>query len=136
MGKIKVWVLGLLLFSLLTGCESVHSESSRGEDWDYTVVPTADIPEDFQTEIQEKKVNSFQMTYDDGEYLYIAVGYGEQESGGYSIQVEGLHEKGEDLCLETTLTGPGEDVVVSDKASFPYLVVKTKKTEKNVVFDQ
>lgn len=136
MQKIGFWILGLLFFSFLTGCQSVQTDSTRGKDWDYTVVPTADIPQDFAEEIEQKKVNSFQMTYEDGVYLYIAVGYGEQNSGGYSIQLQGLYEKGEDLCVETTLTGPEDDVVVSDKASFPYIVIKTEKTDKNVVFSQ
>ncbi len=135
MQKIRVWIAGLLLISLVTGCQTVSNDQERGKDWDYTVVPTADIPEDFLNEILQRKINSFQMTYEDGEYLYIAVGYGEQSGGGYSIQMNGLYEQGEQLCIQTTLTGPPEDAIVSDKASFPYLVIKTQKTEKNVVFD-
>lgn len=127
-------ILCVCLFACsLMGC-SEEKESERGKDWDYTVVPTADCPADFLSEINKKKINAFQMTYDDGEYCYLAVGYGEQETNGFSIKVLGLYEKGESLCLETSLVGPEEDQVVSNKKSTPYIVVKTQKTEKKIEF--
>lgn len=128
-------LVGILAGLVACGGPEQKKKSSRGEDLEYTVVPTADIPADFAKEIEEKKINAFQMTYDDGAYLYAAVGYGEQASGGFSIQVLGLYENGENLCLETSLTGPEEDEVVSDKASFPYIVLKMKRTEKEMEFD-
>ena len=128
-------MLVLLLVCGLAGCETVNEGGEKGKEWDYTVVPTADVPADFLKEIDTKKINAFQMSYEEGEYLYIAVGYGEQNSGGFNIQVVGLYEKGEQLCIETSLTGPGEDEVVSDKASYPYIVIKTQKTDKDVVFE-
>ena len=122
----------LLVFSLM-GC-SEEKQSEKGKDWDYTVVPTADCPADFLSEINKKKINAFQMTYDDGAYCYLAVGYGEQEKNGFSIKVLGLYEKGESLCLETSLVGPEEDQSVSNKKSTPYLVVKTQRTDKKIEF--
>lgn len=133
-GMAAVFCLCILTAFVLGGCETVNREGARGSDWDYTVVPTADCPEALKTEIENKKMNAFQMTYDDGEYTYLAVGYGEQEKGGFSIQVLGLYGKGEGLCLETSLNGPGEDEVVSNKPSCPYIVIKTEKTEKEVLF--
>lgn len=127
-------LMALALFCTLTGCETVEEGGERGKDWDYTVVPTADIPQDFLSEIDSKKINAFQMSYQEAEYLYIAVGYGEQESGGFNIKVMGLYEQGNSLCMETSLNGPGEDEIVSDKASYPYIVVKTQKTDKEVKF--
>lgn len=117
----------------LTGCGEV-TEGTRGADWDYTVVPTEDCPKDFLAEIEKKKINAFQMTYDDGAYRYLAVGYGEQEKNGFSIQVQGLYEKGDALCLETSLVGPEEDQIVSNRKSYPYIVIKLQKTEKKVEF--
>lgn len=128
----------LIFFMLCGGLISCgqKEEEKKGAEWDYTVVPTEDCPEDFLAEINKKKINPFQMTYEDGEYKYIAVGYGEQETNGFSIQVQGLYEKGENLCLETSLVGPEEDQIVSNKLSYPYLVIKTNKTDKKVEFLQ
>ena len=117
----------------LTACGR-DQKAKRGKDLDYTVVPTADCPKDFLNEIEKKKINAFQMTYDDGAYRYIAVGYGEQETNGFNIRVQGLYEKGNEICIETSLTGPDEDSIVSHKKSFPFLVIKTQKTEKKVNF--
>ena len=123
-----------MMVFLLAGCGEEKENSSRGKDLDYTVVPTADCPADFLKEIDSKKINPFQMTYDDGAYCYLAVGYGEQDTNGFSIKVLGLYEKGESVCFETSLVGPEEDQVVSRKPSTPYLVVKTKRTDKKVEF--
>ena len=46
-----------------------------------------------------------------------------------------MYEKGETICLETSLNGPEEDEVVSDKPSYPYLVIKIEKTEKQVIYN-
>ncbi len=132
-----VFFVFLVMFVMTSVCLTAcgqQKEEKRGKDWDYTVVPTADCPKDFLTEIEKKKINPFQMTYDDGEYRYLAVGYGEQETNGFSIRVQGLYEKEEALCMETSLAGPEEDQIVSNKKSYPFLVVKTHKTEKKVVF--
>lgn len=123
----------LLIFTV--GCEKQTESAERGNDLDYTVVAVRDCPEDFLKELEEKKINAFQMTYMDGEYLYIALGYGEQPTGGFSIAIRGLYEMGEKLCLETELLGPGKDETVKEKASYPYIIVKTEKTDKEVLFD-
>lgn len=136
MGKRIVVLLLCCMAVCLTGCGADGEKSAeRGKDWDYTVVAVRDCPEDFLKELEEKKVNPFQMTYLDGEYLYIAVGYGEQATGGFSIVVRGLYEMGERLCIETELMGPGKDEVVKERASYPYVIVKTEKTDKEVLFD-
>ena len=126
-------LLFALCLGIFTGCGTAGSGDSaseeRGKDWDYTVVLTEDIPEALKKEIDAKKLNAFQMTYEEGEYLYLAVGYGEQENSGFSIRVSGLYEKGDGLCLETSLCGPGEDEIVSSRISYPTIVIKTEKSD-------
>ncbi len=134
----KSIIMLFFLFCLgvcLTGCQKEKTAAEKGKDWDYTVVAVRDCPEDFLKELEEKKVNAFQMTYMDGEYLYAALGYGEQETGGFSIAVHGLYEVDGKLCLETELKGPGKDEAVKQKASYPFIIIKTEKTDKEVIFD-
>lgn len=133
--KIILMMVVICVIVCVAGCEKEEESKERGKDWDYTVVAVRDCPEDFLKELEEKKVNAFQMTYMDGEYLYIAIGYGEQATGGFSIAVRGLYESGEGLCFETELMGPGKDEVVKEKPSYPFVIVKTEKTEKEVAFD-
>ena len=80
---VVLFSFGMCLFS---GC-GTEKEGKRGKDLDYTVVPTEECPADFLAEINKKKINPFQMTYEDGEYCYLAVGYGEQETNGFSVRV-------------------------------------------------
>lgn len=133
--KIILMMVVICVIVCAAGCEKEEESKERGKDWDYTVVAVRDCPEDFLKELEGKKVNAFQMTYMDGEYLYIAIGYGEQATGGFSIAVRGLYESGEGLCFETELMGPGKDEVVKEKPSYPFVIVKTEKTEKEVAFD-
>ncbi len=131
-----ILMVGVCFFT--TGCQQKQDreKAAKEKEWPYTVVAIRDCPEDFLAELEEKKVNPFQMSYMDGEYLYIARGYGEQATGGYSIAVHGLYERGDaQLCLKTELKGPGKEETVKQKASYPYVIVKTEKTDREVLFE-
>ena len=66
----------------------------------------ARLPEELLKLVAEKKEASFKMTYADSGYLYLCVGYGKQDSGGYSITVDDLYASGEMIYLDTSLIGP------------------------------
>lgn len=84
--------------------------------------------------IEERKAEEFQFIYHSGEDLYIAKGYGRQETSGYSIQAKELYLTKDCLVFDTELTGPGEGQKVQETATYPYVVVKTEYMEKNVIF--
>lgn len=71
-----------------------------------SVVDEARLPEELLKLVTEKKEASFKMTYADSGYLYLCVGYGKQDSGGYSITVDDLYASGEMIYLDTSLIGP------------------------------
>ncbi len=116
------------------GCEKAD-EGKIGEDIDYTVVSEEDIPPELKKSIDKNKINPFELSYTDGEFMYLAAGYGEQDSGGFSIQVVKLCEKGEDILFSTNLLGPDESRIVSLKKTTPYIVVKTEKMDRKVVYE-
>ena len=91
--------------------------------------------EEFLKNLEEKKINPFQMTYRDGTYLYMAVGYGEQKTGGYSILVKKLTETKDKIFLNTELRGPSKEETDLEKPSFPYVVIKIENISKEVVFE-
>ena len=84
--------------------------------------------------IEEKKLNEFRLTYTDDESLYLVTGFGEQETGGYSISVNECYLTETSIVFDTTLIGPSKDETVQQKASYPYIVVKTEKREEPVIF--
>ena len=65
-----------------------------------------DFPDKVKELIEENKESEFQLTYQDGSYLYLLKGYGKQETGGYSIQIEDLSLWDNAIHLQTTLIGP------------------------------
>lgn len=103
---------------------------------DLTITPVSDsgLPQELQTLIKQKTSAPFKMTYTTDENLYIAVGYGPQEGGGYSICVNELYLTGNSVVIATELKGPenGEDKGV--ESSSPYIVVKTELLDLPVVF--
>jgi len=84
--------------------------------------------------ILDKQEQAFRFTSTSGEYLYIAVGYGQQESGGYSISVSDFFLTENSIILDTELIGPSvsEDLVMAP--SYPFIVIKTEKIEQPVMF--
>ena len=100
-------ILWILLLSLcIAGCGIRSMSGQEEQELDYTVVKEENIPDEVRDILQEHKGEKFQMTYQSEDYLYIMVGYGLQNSGGYSIAVEGLTLAGEGICCETRLLGP------------------------------
>ena len=65
--------------------------------------------------------------------MYIAIGYGEQPSGGYSISVNEFYETEESLFIDTTLIGPGKAENVTNTPTRPYIVIKTENIENKKI---
>ena len=121
--------------SLLTGCAIEKTNRTKVRDLEYHVVAEEEIPEELKKQIEEKKAADFKLTYETPEQLYIVRGYGEQATGGYSIQVAELYLSNNAVFFKTTLIGPrkGENVVKSP--SYPFIVLQTERVDKNVVFE-
>lgn len=120
---------------LTAGCSAEKSVQENRTPMEYTVVPGKDIPENFRNTLEEKKYESFTMTYAEGEYLYIAEGYGRMPTGGYSIRLDEVSSSGSEIYIHTTLKGPGAGEAVNKMESYPYIVLKTEYTDKKVVFE-
>ncbi len=134
--KAVLLVVCMLAGLFLCGCgQTSTGQKEEGTECEYTVVAMRDCPEEFLKNLEEKKINPFQMTYQDGTYLYMAVGYGEQKTGGYSILVRKLTETKDKIFLNTELRGPSKEETVLEKPSFPYVVIKIENVAKEVVFE-
>ena len=120
---------------LFAGCSVEQTNRTKISDLDYTIVAEADIPEELQNDIEEKKAADFKMTYKDSEFLYIVRGYGEQETGGYSISIRNLYLTSNAVIFDTELIGPHKGETISKSPSYPYIVVKVELRNENVVFE-
>lgn len=110
----------------ITGCGAEEAASDKLKDLDFTVVGEREQPDALKEIIVEKSKSAFQISYTIGEELYIAIGYGEQPSGGYSITVNAFYETPDSLFIDTTLLGPGSAENVTNTPTTPYIVIKTE----------
>ncbi len=140
--RIGIIGLVLLLGTGLIGCKvTADQEIEKIRDMDFTVLAEEEIPEEVRRMIEERKETEFKLTFQDGSALYICVGYGQQEQGGYSIAVNDLYETENAIYADTNLIGPDADREElyrdpeKESPSFPYLVLKTEYIHKVVVFD-
>ena len=130
--KFSVVILVLSIF-FLTACGMISSERVKLRDLEFTVQSEEAMPQEVLKMVQEKKAEPFKFTFADGENLYICIGYGQQERGGYSIVVDALYLTEDAIYVETTLLGPGDGEKSPKVASYPYIVIKTEALEQTVV---
>ena len=135
MRRRHVLILGCVLLLLcMTGC-ALQTKEKKLRDVEYTVVGAEDVPQELQEEINKIKDEEFQLTYDDGAYLYMAKGYGTRESSGYNISVQQVHLTEHTIVFETQITGPAEGTDAANKETTPYIVIKTERLDGQVIFE-
>ncbi len=121
------------IFCGLCGCSLMSTEEVKLRDLDFTILGEEMVPAELATMIEERKADAFKMTYSDNQNLYICVGYGRQETGGYSITVDELYLTEEAVFVQTTLLGPDVSEKGKKTPSFPYIVIKTEYLDLPVI---
>lgn len=132
-GLVFIICLGLLLS--LPGCSVQKNSIGKVRDLPFHVLGEEDIPEELKAKIAKKKAQPFKITYSDKGYLYIAEGYGEKETNGYSVEVTSCYESDNAIYIHTNLIGPSKEEKVIRKPANPQVVVKLDAIDKNVVFE-
>lgn len=128
-------ILSLVLCTLFfSACTIPGKENEKVRDLEMTVLSSERVPKELMEIIDEKKSQPFELTFQDEDYLYICIGYGEQSTGGYSIAVDELYLSDKSVCVKTTLLGPKESTNNNPLPSAPFIVIRTEKTDKPVTF--
>lgn len=133
-GWMKRVIFVAFLMACMSGCAIEGQEEAKLRDLEFTVVPEEEQPQALLDVIEEKKTSPFQISYTLGEDLFLAIGYGEQQTGGYSICVNSLYETDNHIVADTTLMGPGSEEKVIDSITYPYIVIKMELIDKDVDF--
>lgn len=120
---------------MVSACTMLDEERIKLRDLDFTVLSEDKIPEQLKTIIAERKEAPFRVTYTDNANLYICIGYGAQETGGYSIAVNELYLTEDNICVSTSLLGPELSEKSNKVASYPYIVIKTEYLSQTVIFE-
>ena len=87
-------------------CVTRGQNTQKLRELEFTVLDKYAVPEEFKLLIDENKTEPFKLTYADQGQLYIAEGYGEQPTTGYSVEVTDLYETEDAVCIHTNLLGP------------------------------
>lgn len=135
MRKSIIFVLCLCMAGILCACSVEKMNTEKIRDIEFTVLEEDDIPKEMLETIQTKKADTFKITYADKGCLYIAEGYGERGTTGYSIEVKSCYETENAVYIHTNLIGPSKQEEILETKTYPYIVVKMEFIDKNVVFE-
>ena len=124
-----------LMCMAVFACGKKQDTMEKIKDLECTVIAEDNLPEELFNMIEQKKKEAFKMTFEDKGFLYICVGYGTQQTGGYSIAVNDLYETSNAVYVDTNLIGPAPEEKGKPVESYPYIVIKTEFVVKPVVFD-
>ena len=133
--RIVFWGILLACVLLIGGCAMLSEEKIKLRDLEFTVLSEEKIPEQLKAIIAERKEAPFQVTYTDNANLYICIGYGAQETGGYSIAVNELYLTENNICVSTSLLGPELAEKSNKVTSYPYIVIKTEYFTHTFIFE-
>ena len=130
-----------LFIAIIFTCAACGSaeESGAGEDeaaapdLSYEIISGDQVPQKLSEKILQEQGEKFGFSYRNGEDLYIAFGFGQKETGGYSIQVEEVSQSENGVFCKTRLLGPAEGKQ-GQEPSYPCIVLKIKSTDKPVQF--
>ena len=128
-------ILLVCTFFFNSGCSEKEISAEKVQDLDFTVVEQADIPVKLADEIATKKEGGFKISYKDGEFMYIAIGYGKKDTGGYNVVIKELYLTQNAIYINSSLIGPNENDMVLKANTYPYVVVKIENRDLNVVFN-
>lgn len=131
----RKWCLLILTICMLCGCGVQTQDEEKMQDLDFTVLEMEKIPEELRNVLEEKKSAPFKVTYEDEGYLYICIGYGEQQSSGYSIAIQELYLTSNAIYVDSELLGPGNGEDTAKATTCPYIVLKLEDLQKSVVFE-
>lgn len=135
MKKVICCFICICIFLSFTGCCIHKSQRENGKDIKFTVVKEEMIPKELKKEIDREKEKSFRLTYEDNGFLYIAQGYGEKQTTGYSVKVKKCEETEKEIYFHTNLIGPSKQEKVIKKSNNPYIVVQLNVSGKTVIFE-
>ena len=135
MKKICLLVIVSIMAAMLSACGGETEKEEDRNNLEFTVVSEDRLSDELKEILDQKKESAFKLTYADEGYLYICVGYGKQESGGYSVTVNELYETDNAIYVNTNLLGPKAGSSPGTSPSYPYIVLKIEFRDKTVVFD-
>ncbi|MBR5577525.1 MAG: protease complex subunit PrcB family protein [Lachnospiraceae bacterium] len=131
-------IYGILFFLgmiILCGCEvKVIEKQGEKRELPFVILGKEVIPEELKKLIEEKKEEEIKLTYVDEEGRYIIIGYGKQNTGGYSIYIKELYATENAIYVDASLIPPKEYKKEEQVSSYPVMVIQISEMSLPVVF--
>ena len=127
----------LLLIGILglSGCSiRVIPKQEEKREIPFVIMGKEVIPKEVEKLIEEKKEQQIKLTYVDDTNRYIIIGYGKQNTGGYSIYIEELYATENAIYVDTALIPPENKPQKEKVPSYPVMVIQIKEMALPVVF--
>ena len=132
----KICLAAAFVFIFLFFLASCGKREEMRREAEYTVCGKTDLPDELAQLIEKRKGNEFQLVYENTSCLYLAAGYGKQDTDNYAVAVKKIEETEKEIYADFILTGA--DRLSGKKAGepsrYPYIVVCLGKSEKEVLF--
>lgn len=132
----KIFEMGVIisLGVILCSCALLDTSDKKVSEISFSVVDVSELPDEIQSMLEEKKKDSFRMAYHTDKTSYIILGYGMQETSGYSIQVNDVYQGENGIWVDTDLIGPEKSERAENTQSYPFVVIKTDKVDQTIRF--
>lgn len=120
----------------MQGCEfKIVPQEQERKEAEFVIVSEECIPEAVKSLIENRKEKEIKLTYVDGKDRYLIIGYGKQNTGGYSIYIKDLYVTENALYVDTCLMGPSKEMQVKEVPSYPVIVLQVWEMGLPVVFE-
>ena len=125
----------LLVLGILVGCNvKVIPKEEVKKEIPFVILGKEVIPEEIKKLIEEKKEEQIKLTYVDEQKRYIIIGYGKQNTGGYSIYIKELYATDNAIYVDTSLISPEKKIEKEKIPSYPVMVIQITEMALPVVF--
>lgn len=122
---------GLALFMI-----SCSRRLEEKKEVPFEISKETELPDELLALIEKKKEEAFHFTYENTAWCYLVVGYGMQPQGEYVVAVRQIYETPSGIYVDTILIGlsHAQNQVTGNPSAYPYVVIRCKKSGKNVFF--
>lgn len=135
------WIISVLILGIfvvlgiqMQGCKfKIVSQEQKRQEIPFVIVSEECIPKELASLIEKRKEEEIKLTYVDEKDRYIIIGYGKQNTGGYSIYIKDLYITENAIYVDTCLMGPKEQNV-KEVPSYPVIVIQISEMGLPVVF--
>lgn len=137
MKKNFIFILTFILtIGLIAGCTQQNANIKMGE-LEYETLDASELKDnDVQTWYEENYKKEGISSLDIDQYKYVLVSAGEKPTGGYSVEITSIEGKEEKIVVDAKLNVPSKGEMVTEALSYPNVIVKIDKDNRNVVIGE